>query len=490
MIELKNVSFTYGSENGIEKGAAGGVGETVSNGSLNNINLSITDGECLLITGGSGCGKTTILRLINGLIPNFFEGLLSGSVTINGQNVSQTELYDTAKTVSTVSQNPRSQFFNVDTTSELAFACENQGMAREEILRRVNRTVVEMQLEPLMNKSLFNISGGQKQKIACASVAVTGNDIILLDEPSANLDLYSIGELKELLKKWKSEGKTIVVAEHRISYLWDIADRTVILNEGQIIKELSRPQMYKLTENDLHKMGLRTNKDCRVKPDNDTLTSSGLTRGSLSKSNTLLLQNFRYKYKTGYLALNIPQMQIPVGQITAITGNNGDGKTTFLNCLCGLGHRSKGTIEFKGKTYKRKARQKLIYLVMQDVNHQLFTESVMDEVLISQLEPNEEEAHKILAALDLDDFAKRHPQSLSGGQKQRVAVACAIASGREILLFDEPTSGLDYTHMLQIGKILRDLKALGKTVIVVTHDRELIEECCDNEMKLLDYSKK
>ena len=508
MIELKNVSFTYGSENGIEKGAAGGVGETVSNGSLNNINLSIKDGECLLITGGSGCGKTTILRLINGLIPNFFEGLLSGSVTINGQNVSQTELYDTAKTVSTVFQNPRSQFFNVDTTSELAFACENQGMAREEILRRVNRTVVEMQLEPLMNKSLFNLSGGQKQKIACASVAVTGNDIILLDEPSANLDLYSIGELKELLKKWKSEGKTIVVAEHRISYLWDIADRTVILNEGQIIKELSRPQMYTLTENDLHKMGLRTNKDCRVKPDNDTelvmpdndtlsssgnntdLSSSGLTRGSLSKSNILLLQNFRYKYKTGYLALSIPQMQIPVGQITAITGNNGDGKTTFLNCLCGLGHRSKGTIEFKGKTYKRKARQKLVYLVMQDVNHQLFTESIMDEVLISQLEPNEEEAHKILASLDLDDFAKRHPQSLSGGQKQRVAVACAIASGREILLFDEPTSGLDYTHMLQIGKILRDLKALGKTVIVVTHDRELIEECCDNEMKLLDYSKK
>ena len=126
---------------------------------------------------------------------------------------------------------------------------------------------------------------------------------------------------------------------------------------------------------------------------------------------------------------------------------------------------------------------------MQDVNHQLFTESVLDEVLISQQEENEEEALRILASLDLESFSDRHPQSLSGGQKQRVAVASAIASGREILLFDEPTSGLDYTHMLQIGKILRNLKTLGKTVIVVTHDRELIKECCDTEIHLKDFNK-
>ena len=181
-------------------------------------------------------------------------------------------------------------------------------------------------------------------------------------------------------------------------------------------------------------------------------------------------------------------MQIPVGKITAITGNNGEGKTTLLNCLCGLGRRSKGTLLYKGKTYNRRQRQKFIYLVMQDVNHQLFTESVLDEVLISQAEENEEEARNILATLDLEQFANRHPQSLSGGQKQRVAVASAIASGRDIMLFDEPTSGLDYTHMLQIGKILRSLKDQGKTVIVVTHDRELIKECCDCEICLRDFN--
>ena len=490
MVELKNVTFKYASGDGLEKGAAGGLGEESSNGSLKDLNLKIQDGEFLLLTGGSGCGKTTIIRLINGLIPNFFEGNLEGNVLVDGLDVSKAELYETAKSVSTVFQNPRSQFFNVDTTSELAFACENQGMAKEEILSRMERTVRELNLEPLLNRSLFNLSGGQKQKIACASAAVTGNKIILLDEPSANLDLKTIDDLSFLLKKWKEEGKTVIVAEHRISYLWDLADRTVILREGKIERELSRSQMEEISEEELHGLGLRTNRDCRVRMSSSSLpsvSSSGLTRRSPQDS-TLIIENFRFKYKNGYVALNIPFMEIPVGKITAITGNNGEGKTTFLNCLCGLGRRSKGSLFYRGKEYRRRQRQKLIFLVMQDANHQLFTESVLDEVLISQKEENEEEARRILSSLDLEPFADRHPQSLSGGQKQRLAVASAIASGREILLFDEPTSGLDYTHMLQIGKILRGLRDLGKTVIVVTHDRELIRECCDREIHLGDFN--
>ena len=282
------------------------------------------------------------------------------------------------------------------------------------------------------------------------------------------------------------------MAEHRISYLWNLADRTVVLKDGQIVRELSREQMDKISEEELHALGHRSaNKYCHPE-----LVSGSHIQEMLKQvqhdesdiSNFLTLQNFRYKYRNGYQALNIPQMQILVGKITAITGNNGDGKTTLLNCLCGLGRRSKGTLLYNGKTYNRRQRQKLIYLVMQDVNHQLFTESVLDEVLISQTEENEEEARRILACLDLEQFADRHPQSLSGGQKQRVAVASAIASGRDIMLFDEPTSGLDYTHMLQIGEILRNLKAQGKTVIVVTHDRELIKECCDQEISLHDFN--
>ncbi len=489
MVELKNINFEYNSGDGLERGSAGGVDEKISNGSLRGVNLSVSEGEFLLLTGGSGCGKTTILRLINGLIPNFFEGNLEGSVTVDGFDVSHAELYDTAKSVSTVFQNPRSQFFNVDTTSELAFACENQGMAESEILRRIDKTVSELHLQPLMNRSLFDLSGGQKQKIACASVAVTGNKIILLDEPSANLDLRTIDELAGLLKKWKAEGKTIIVAEHRISYLWDLADRTVVLKDGQIVRELSRTQMDTISEEELHELGLRSARHPElVSGSHSQEMLKQVQHDSGDTTCFLALQNFRYKYRNGYLALNIPQMQIPVGKITAITGNNGDGKTTLLNCLCGLGKRSKGTLLYNGKSYKPHQRQKLIYLVMQDVNHQLFTESVLDEVLISQAEENEEVARRILATLDLEAFADRHPQSLSGGQKQRVAVASAIASGRDIMLFDEPTSGLDYTHMLQIGEILRSLKDQGKTVIVVTHDRELIKECCDCEIGLRDFN--
>lgn len=486
MIELKNVSFRYvaSDSSALPDGSAGGLGEEVSNGSLKDISLSVSEGEFVLLNGGSGCGKTTILRLINGLIPNFYEGQLTGQVTVNGTDVSKAELYDTAKFVSTVFQNPRSQFFNVDTTSELAFACENRGMPKEEILRRMEDVVFALHLEPLMNRSLFDLSGGQKQKIACASVAVTQNKIILLDEPSANLDTKTIGELRSLLAKWKNEGKTIVVAEHRISYLWDLADRTIVLKNGEILSELDRTKMNSVTEDQLHEMGLRSHRadfGAQTKGSNSSVTRQ--------EEDSFTVQDFRYSYRGGRKALDIPLMKIPQKKITAIVGNNGEGKTTFLNCLCGLGRRSKGKLLYAGKTYRRKARQKLLYLVMQDVNHQLFTESVLDEVLISQEEENEEEARKILSSLDLEEFADRHPMSLSGGQKQRVAVACAVASGRELLLFDEPTSGLDYTHMKQIGSILRKLKEMEKTVIVVTHDRELIDECCDEVLNLHDFNR-
>lgn len=491
MIELHNVSFAYASGEGIEKGNAASAEEPAGSGNVRGVNLAVRDGEFVLLTGESGCGKTTVLRLINGLIPNFYEGKLEGSISVDGSDVSKAELYDTAKHVSTVFQNPRSQFFNVDTTSELAFACENRGMAEEEILRRMDSTIKDMKLAPLMGRSLFQLSGGQKQKIACASVAVTGNQIILLDEPSANLDLRTIEELASLLKKWKAEGKTIVVAEHRIAYLWGLADRTIILQGGMIARELSRSQMDAATDAELHELGLRTRKNFPVTGNAGPAPAAAAERydGLTVVTPSLSLRDFRYKYKRGPVALDIPRMDIPAGKITAITGDNGEGKTTLLTCLCGLGHRCKGTLVYGGRAYRRRARQKLVYLVMQDVNHQLFAESVLDEVLISQNKENEEEAHRILASLDLAEFADRHPQSLSGGQKQRVAVACAIASERDIMLFDEPTSGLDWTHMKQIGAILSQLKEMGKTVIVVTHDRELVKECCDCEIHLAEYNR-
>ena len=196
----------------------------------------------------------------------------------------------------------------------------------------------------------------------------------------------------------------------------------------------------------------------------------------------ITLRNFHFAYHGEKKNIvDIPILQIAAGQITAIVGANGAGKTSFLNCLCGLEKRCKGTLEYEGKLYDSKSRKKLCFMVMQDTGNQLFTESVLDEVLISLKKgtANEKEtAMEIIRNLDLADFADRHPQSLSGGQKQRLAIACALASGRDLLLLDEPTSGLDYAHMKETAALLEKLRSMGTTILVVTHDSELIRACC------------
>ena len=464
MVELKNVSFRYGSENA----------ECMYASSLKNIDLTVKTGECVLLTGPSGCGKTTILRLINGLIPHFYSGALSGDIFIDGDSVKERELYDTALIIGTVFQNPRTQFYNVDTTGELAFGCENRGLPEQEIYTRIDRTVAHFRMASLMDRNIFRLSDGEKQKIACASVNVSEPKIILLDEPSANLDYTATLMLRELILRWKAEGKTIIAAEHRIAYLWDIIDRAVVLRDGEIVGEFTGNGKEELTQNQLTQMGLRTT----VMESPAEMQMDSFREGD----RPITLRNFHFAYRGEKKNIvDIPILQIAAGQITAIVGANGAGKTSFLNCLCGLEKRCKGTLEYEGKLYDSKSRKKLCFMVMQDTGNQLFTESVLDEVLISLKKgtANEKEtAMEIIRNLDLADFADRHPQSLSGGQKQRLAIACALASGRDLLLLDEPTSGLDYAHMKETAALLEKLRSMGTTILVVTHDSELIRSCC------------
>ena len=454
MIKIDHISFSYGEEN-------------ENTGGVRDIDLNIEDGQFVVLCGESGCGKTTITRLINGLIPHYYEGQMAGEVWVNGAKVSEQPLYDTAAVVGSVFQNPRSQFFNVDTTSEITFGCENLGQPEKDIRERFAKTVRDFRLEKLMDRNIFHLSGGEKQKIACAGVSIMEPDVLVMDEPSSNLDAASILDLRKILAFWKSQGKTIIVSEHRLYYLRGLADRFIYLAEGQVSRDYSAAEFEQLTEQQRSNMGLRTFALERLLP--PVLPQQEKT--------ALALHNFRFAYKNEPETLHIMDCEIPTNRIVGIIGNNGAGKSTFSRCFCGLEKRC-GEIVWNGRKYRPKDRLSTCYMVMQDVNHQLFTESVLDEVLISMEEENQERAEEILNRLDLLAFKDRHPMSLSGGQKQRVAIASAIASKRSILFFDEPTSGLDYKHMKEVANVLRQVRDTGITVYVITHDLELILDCC------------
>lgn len=464
MIKIDHISFSYGEEN-------------ENTGGVRDIDLNIEDGQFVVLCGESGCGKTTITRLINGLIPHYYEGQMAGEVWVNGEKVSEQPLYDTAAVVGSVFQNPRSQFFNVDTTSEITFGCENLGQPEKDIRERFAKTVRDFRLEKLMDRNIFHLSGGEKQKIACAGVSIMEPDVLVMDEPSSNLDAASILDLRKILAFWKSQGKTIIVSEHRLYYLRGLADRFIYLAEGQVSRDYSAAEFEQLTEQQRSNMGLRTFALERLLP--PVLPQQEKT--------ALALHNFRFAYKNEPETLHIMDCEIPTNRIVGIIGNNGAGKSTFSRCFCGLEKRC-GEIVWNGRKYRPKDRLSTCYMVMQEVNHQLFTESVLDEVLISMEEENQERAEEILNRLDLLAFKDRHPMSLSGGQKQRVAIASAIASKRSILFFDEPTSGLDYRHMKEVANVLRQVRDAGITVYVITHDLELILDCCTDIIYLEDGS--
>lgn len=456
MIELKNVSFSYHTDE--------------FNSGVYDINLTIPSGQTVLLCGASGCGKTTITRLINGLAPVYYQGELKGEILIDGIDSSKVTLYELSKKIGSVFQNPRSQFFSVDSTSEIAFGCENTGIPREEMYRRIGQVAGDLNIESLLDRNLFALSGGEKQKIACASVSAMQPEILVLDEPSSNLDLHTISDLKEVIRKWKEQGKTVIIAEHRLYYLIELADRIVYMEDGKIVKDLSIDEFRKIEEEELHQMGLRSRVPVKFEE-----------KESKYNRETFCFNNLSFSYDKQKF-LDIPEIQVPYGAIVGILGYNGAGKSTLAKSICGLEKKTKGSLNYKGNTVLAKNWRSRSYMVMQDVNHQLFTESVLDEILLSMDEDDEdakEKAKEILKELNLIKFQELHPLSLSGGQKQRVAIGSAIASNKELLIFDEPTSGLDYRHMLGVSELLKKLSKEERTLFIITHDPELLKECCD-----------
>ena len=448
-------------------------------GALEGLDLEIKCGECILLCGSSGCGKTTVTRLLNGLIPHYYEGELTGSVTVFDRDIRSTPIEDLAGTVGSVFQNPRSQFFCVDTTAEIAFGCENMGMPEEEILSRIDKTVKDMHIEKLLGRSIFNLSGGEKQKIACAGVSAMMPELIVLDEPTSNLDLDAIDELRDIISDWRSQGKTIVIAEHRLGWLKGLCDRIIFMENGRISKEFTGEQFFSLSTKALNDMGLRA-----LHTDTNYLeTAAGCSAiKPFDNKKVITLEDFRSSYGR-QSALNIDRLELPSGGVIAVVGHNGAGKSTFTRCLCGLQKGFRGKVLIGGKKLRPRDMMKLSYMVMQDVNHQLFAETVTEEVLLGTESDDEKPALELLECLNIAEFKERHPMSLSGGQKQRTAIASALLAGKKLLVFDEPTSGLDFRSMECTAELLCSI-GNDITVLIVTHDMELIDRCCTHVLHI------
>lgn len=459
MITFEELSFSYGNMNEEQ---------------LKSLNLQVKRGEFVLLCGRSACGKTTATKCINGLIPHFSEGKYSGAVFVKGKEIGKTPIYKISEDVGSVFQNPKTQFFNLDSDSELVFGMENLGIPPEKINDRVKDVVHDLDIESLLGRSVFDLSGGEKQVLALASVYAVNPDIYVLDEPTANIDKEGIDRLHQILVKLKQMGKTIVISEHRLYFLMDLVDKAVYIEHGTIQKIYSGNEFRALDDNDRIRLGLRC----------FTLDNQKEIIPTQSKDGVLKISNLSISYGQNFI-IKDASFTANRGDIIAVTGHNGSGKSTFLRVLCGLVKEKSGKIVFEDKPYSHKGRRALCYMTMQDVVHQLFADSVWEEFSLLNKNVDEQSITDILRRLDLLDYKEKHPMTLSGGQKQRLALAVATLANKEIVIFDEPTSGLDYGNMLKVSELIREL-SIGKIVFVATHDRELVELLCNRQIEISD----
>ena len=450
---------------------------------LDDVDMDVTPGALTLVCGASGSGKSTVLRLLNGLIPNFHEGELSGRVLIDDEDVSSAPIERSGLRTATVFQNPASQFFTTTVADELAFAPQNYRVEAGEIRRRRAGALEELGIGDLADRDLRTLSGGQVQKVACAQALAQRTPVILLDEPTSNLDPRAIDDVRATIGRLKAAGRTLVVAEHRIYFLRGLVDEVVIMGRGRVVHRMAGEELWRIGEARRKELGLRALERPRlaVRPAGLAAIAGGPGRRPAADgaaaddavgngADGLLIENLQVE-RSGRLVLDIPRLFFPAGAVTGVVGANGIGKTTLARAVCRLQRARRGARMSLGGRELRSGRA---FLVMQDVHRQLFTESVSQEASAPQLE-----------RLDLAALADRHPLSLSGGQKQRLVIATAIDQDARVLILDEPTSGVDHRHLVAIAAELRDLAREGRVVIVISHDVEFLNECADRVIDMV-----
>ena len=440
--------------------------------------LQIAKGECVVLCGKSGSGKTSFLRLLNGLIPEYDYGVIEGHAAIGTLVAGQQTVEDFAEQVGTVFQNPATQFFHRLASEELVFGCENQGVAIEEIERRLKATNALLELESLLDLDLLQASGGQRQKIAIGAALMQQPQILLLDEPTANLDQIGIQQVTQALTQLKEVGYTILIAEHRLHFLMELADRFLYFDQGVLTEQWTASQFAQLTTAERQALGLRALNLTSVHQQ----LQSKIATTSVGLDGVQLVQ-----LAIGYdrTIAEIADYTFPSGMITGITGPNGIGKSTLLLTLAGLISVKSGKIKFQGQFPTRRTLQQQTAYVMQDVRLQLVANSVAQELHLGTIET--EHYEQVLTELNLRHLLDAHPLTLSGGEQQRLMIAHARLSQKAVYLFDEPTSGLDFEQMQHVQHLLQQLKAMGKVVIVISHDEEFLAESCDRIFQMTNY---
>lgn len=444
---------------------------------LQNINLEIKAGEALLLTGQSGSGKSTLLSAISGLIPHYYKGEAKGSIYIGDFEPKDVPLNKIGEKVGLMLQNAEVQFLAPTVEEEifLSLKCRNLDLAYCKELTQ--KQLKKFKLEHISQSSVFDLSEGQKQKVVLAALTALKPQVILLDEPTANLDPVSIAELKEILRTLKQEGAALLIADHRLSWLSDLCESIVVLNHGEICWQ---GDFKALLENEQYaELGLR---DPRTAHERYIETLNWETRAEGLKATGL-----HFGYTPENPVFTNFSCVIPYGRVTILNGPSGLGKTTLAKVLSGLVAPQQGQIYFDETAVVKKQLPQYTRVVLQNSDHQLYMNSVLSEVCLAiSMCPRTgtNKAREVLGGFGLNALETRHPQSLSGGEKQRLVVAVGVAAPPKLVILDEPTSGLDGRNLRLMSDHIKKLAQLGIAVLVITHDVELINMCADYKISL------
>ena len=500
MIELKDFSFQYKAQ---------------SEPTLKNLNLTIYKGEKVLIVGPSGSGKSTIGQCLNGIIPNIYKGTSSGQFLIQGKEAFDLSIYEKSHLVSTVLQDTDGQFIGLSVSEDLAFALENDMVELERMKSRVHTWAERLDLSKLLDHRPQDLSGGQKQRVSLAGVLIDESPILLFDEPLANLDPKSGQDIIDLIDQIHEEqGTTTIIIEHRLEdVLYRPIDRVILINQGQVLFNGSPDELLRTTllaENGIREPLYLTTlrqlgQDISKLPHLDKVEKLPLEDVSVdiptphfekaAEAETILeLGHLNFAYREGQPILKDLSLTIPKGQRLAIVGKNGAGKSTLAKAICGF-IQTEGTYFSKGEDIKGdsvKERAERVGYVLQNPNQMISTNMIFDEVALGLRLRNvpedqiESRVHQALKTCGLYEFRKWPISALSYGQKKRVTIASILVLGPDVLVLDEPTAGQDQRNYTEIMDFLDELHQKGHTIVMITHDMQLMLDYSDRAVVVMD----